>query len=230
MIHNCNKCHEPKKLNSLNYKTTKVKGKLYFEKTCKTCRQTAATKRAAERYENDSLFREKKLAINQRLYLVNRASKTPVYQHKLEATKKWKDTHKEHIRKRDKDRHRKRWSNPTYRVSKNMSNYVNKHIRDKDFSHVFDLLGYSISDLMAHLEKQFSDGMSWSNYGAWHIDHRKPVCSFEFESKNDKQFLECWKLDNLRPLWAKDNLIKSSFDKLVKASQGQSPSVGEQTV
>lgn len=217
MIHNCNKCGKPKELNALNYKANKVGDKLYFEKTCKTCRNEAAAIRAAERYQKDSLFRQKKLAINQRLYLANRASETKTYKNKLASTKRWRDAHKEHIRERDKDRHKKRWSNPTYRVSKNMSNYINKHIRDKDYLHTFDLLGYSISDLMAHLEKQFSDGMSWANYGAWHIDHIKPICSFEFDSKDDNQFIKCWSLDNLRPLWAKDNLVKSAFDKLVKS-------------
>lgn len=112
MIHHCNKCGEPKELNSLNYKTVKVNGKLYFEKTCKTCRNAVAKIREAERYQNDSLFREKKLAINQRLYLTNRASESPVYKRKLESTKKWRETHKEHIRIRDKDRHKRKKLSP----------------------------------------------------------------------------------------------------------------------
>ena len=41
-----------------------------------------------------------------------------------------------------------------------------------------DVLSYSDSQLKSHLEKQFKDGMSWDNYGVWHIDHKIPVSAF----------------------------------------------------
>ena len=50
--------------------------------------------------------------------------------------------------------------------------------------------------------------MTWANYGwRWHVDHIKPKASFDFE--NEEEFLECWGLENLQPLFAEDNLIKS---------------------
>lgn len=61
---------------------------------------------------------------------------------------------------------------------------------------------------MKHLEKQFTQGMTWENYGEWHVDHKKPMALFEFTSTDDEEFKECWKLDNLQPLWEKDNLSK----------------------
>ena len=71
-------------------------------------------------------------------------------------------------------------------------------------------VGYTLEDLMARLESQFRDGMSWDNHGEWHIDHKRPISSFEFDSYSDEQFKECWALSNLQPLWAKDNLSKGS--------------------
>src|SRR3546814_5744253 len=68
--------------------------------------------------------------------------------------------------------------------------------------------GYTVADLMAHLERQFLPGMSWDNRGQLHIDHIRPLCSFEFTSPDDPQFREAWALTNLRPLWARDNLRK----------------------
>ncbi len=59
---------------------------------------------------------------------------------------------------------------------------------------------------MKHLEAQFIPGMTWSNYGRWHIDHRKPILEFEFKSYRDPAFQECWALANLRPLWAAENI------------------------
>jgi len=47
------------------------------------------------------------------------------------------------------------------------------------------------------------------NYGEWHIDHLRPLSSFEFESYDEENFKKAWSLSNLQPLWAKDNLTKS---------------------
>src|SRR3546814_15684157 len=56
------------------------------------------------------------------------------------------------------------------------------------------LVGYTVADLMAHLERQFLPGMSWDNRGEWHIDHIRPLCSFEFTSPDDPHFSEAWAL------------------------------------
>jgi len=69
-----------------------------------------------------------------------------------------------------------------------------------------ELLGYSALQLKEHIEKQFTDGMSWDNWGKWHIDHIKPVSSFD---KSEKMSI-INSLDNLQPLWAQDNLKKSN--------------------
>jgi hypothetical protein len=52
--------------------------------------------------------------------------------------------------------------------------------------------------------------MSWENRSEWHIDHRRPVSSFNFLSVDDPEFLECWALSNLQPLWAADNIRKGN--------------------
>lgn len=72
------------------------------------------------------------------------------------------------------------------------------------------LVGYSIRELMTHMEERFVPGMSWANLGEWHIDHVRPRASFEFAAPDEPQFRECWALSNLQPLWAKDNLRKGS--------------------
>lgn len=69
---------------------------------------------------------------------------------------------------------------------------------------------FTLVELMNHLESKFQKGMSWNNYGEWHIDHIIPESSFNYTSCTDKDFLICWSLDNLQPLWAKDNLQKGA--------------------
>lgn len=110
-----------------------------------------------------------------------------------------------------------RKKNPFYKINCHFSNAIRRSIKDKKGSSVFSLLGYSLEDLMNRLESQFTDGMSWENHGEWHIDHIKPVCSFNFSSREDEDFKKCWALDNLRPLWARENLKKSAQDKLFKS-------------
>lgn len=72
------------------------------------------------------------------------------------------------------------------------------------------LLGFTVHDLMQHLERQFLPGMSWDNRGEWHIDHIRPLNGFNFSAPADPEFREAWALTNLRPLWAKDNISKSA--------------------
>lgn len=73
-----------------------------------------------------------------------------------------------------------------------------------------DLLGYRLEDLKMHLQKQFTDNMTWASFrdGDIHIDHIKPQSMFNLKDINEIK--ECWSLKNLQPLWAKDNLVKSN--------------------
>jgi hypothetical protein len=72
-----------------------------------------------------------------------------------------------------------------------------------------ELAGYSLGELRRHLEKQFQPGMTWDNYGEWHVDHIIPKAMFSFTTHEDAGFRQCWALSNLQPLWAIDNLKKS---------------------
>jgi hypothetical protein len=71
------------------------------------------------------------------------------------------------------------------------------------------LLGCSIAEVRAHLESQFTDGMTWENHGlhGWHIDHIRPCNSFDLTL--DEEQRKCFHYSNLQPLWAEDNLRKS---------------------
>lgn len=73
-----------------------------------------------------------------------------------------------------------------------------------------DVLDYSASDFITHMESLFDDGMTWQHFfaGQIHIDHIKPISLFDL---NDiRQVKECFSLSNLQPLWAIDNIRKSN--------------------
>jgi len=69
-------------------------------------------------------------------------------------------------------------------------------------------LGCTASELKEHLERQFTDGMSWENRHLWHVDHIRPIASFNLADK--VQFRAACHFSNLQPLWAKDNQKKGA--------------------
>jgi hypothetical protein len=78
-------------------------------------------------------------------------------------------------------------------------------------STTIELLGCSIEKLKQHLESKFKPGMSWSNYGKWHIDHIKPCARFDLSKPNEQK--KCFHYTNLQPLWAEENLKKNKYGK-----------------
>lgn len=68
---------------------------------------------------------------------------------------------------------------------------------------------WTFDQLVAYIEAQFHEGMTWQNYGSkWHLDHIKPQDGFTLTDPYCKDFQECWALSNLQPLWAHLNMSK----------------------
>ena len=103
---------------------------------------------------------------------------------------------------------------PKFKLDRRVRNYVKLCVKVKN-GHTWGVLGYSLDELYKHLEAQFTEGMTWENYGkgGWHIDHIIPVCSFVYTTSDEPAFKECWALTNLRPLWEEENLAKAKNDK-----------------
>lgn len=95
------------------------------------------------------------------------------------------------------------------KVNRNMRRAVTRYIKEKKEGRRWaTLVGYTLKELCEYLEKQFRKGMSWANYGKWHIDHIIPISKFPFESFEDEGFKKAWSLNNLQPLWADENMKK----------------------
>jgi hypothetical protein len=72
----------------------------------------------------------------------------------------------------------------------------------------FKLVGCGLDQLLGHLEIQFQDGMTWENYGQWHVDHKRPCASFDLADPAQQR--QCFNYKNLQPLWASENLSKGA--------------------
>ena len=69
------------------------------------------------------------------------------------------------------------------------------------------IIGCYPNFLKEHLEKKFTEGMSWDRMGKEiHIDHIIPLSS----AKSEDEIYKLCHYTNLQPLWAEDNLKKSN--------------------
>lgn len=96
--------------------------------------------------------------------------------------------------------------NPHIYAWRSVLNNTLKRFGTKKEEQTIKLLGYSAIQLKEHLENNFISGMTWDNWGEWHIDHIKPVSSFD---RNEKMNIVN-SLSNLTPIWAIDNLKKGN--------------------
>lgn len=119
--------------------------------------------------------------------------------------------HKETLwtRAADQQRYRRAMENPALKIKKRVMNRIWSAMRSQSVNGMgsFSLVGCSPSFLRDHIAKQFAPGMSFENYGKWHVDHIRPCASFDLN--DPEQLAECFNWRNLQPLWASDNLRKS---------------------
>ncbi len=128
--------------------------------------------------------------------------------------KEWRekniDKHRENKRNYEKTR---KHNDPIYKLINNFRTAIYQVLKESNVQkngHYFEILKYSPDELITHLEERFTGEMSWNNYGVWHVDHIRPISSFNIQEIGDESFMECWSLKNLQPLWGDENIRKSN--------------------
>ena len=127
--------------------------------------------------------------------------------------KEWQEKNKKRYRKYRNEWHKKKKQiDPKFHLDSNMAIFVGQSLKGKKAGRKWEsLTGYSIDELMTHLEKQFDKKMNWDNYGSyWWIDHRKPRSLFNYTKPEDLEFKECWSLENLQPMEKIANIKKGN--------------------
>ena len=133
------------------------------------------------------------------------------YHRNLESVKTRKKIYSSNNKEKINAYNRKRRQKNDVKINVNIGNQLRQTMKGlKKGERWFDILGYNIDDLMARLQSMFLDGMSFDNYGEWHIDHIRPISSFDFSNDPFKTAKKCWALSNLQPLWATENLKKGA--------------------
>jgi hypothetical protein len=123
---------------------------------------------------------------------------------------RWHRQNRDKIRDRKREESRRRMLNPHNRVAGSVRRRIGMLMKGKSKPDRSEgLLGCSFSEFIQYISAMFKPGMTMENYGRkWHIDHIMPCSAFDLTRED--QVRQCCHFTNLRPLWAKANLRKSS--------------------
>jgi len=103
----------------------------------------------------------------------------------------------------------KRKYNTLFKLRCNISARIQQSLKRNGYtknSKTNQILGCSFEEFKQYLQIQFTKGMTWENFGEWHLDHIYPVSL----AKNEEELIRLNHYTNFQPLWAKDNLQKSN--------------------
>lgn len=161
--------------------------------------------RRRKQRQTDPDFREKDLAYKREYY-----SRPDVIEASRAKAKEYNSDPA--VKERFNARRRERYaSDPDFLCSVKCRDFVRRAARKTGSAKnttTHDALRYSPLDLRLRMEAQFRSGMSWDNYGDWHIDHKKPIAAFIAQGIVDPRTINM--LCNLQPMWAEENQQKSS--------------------
>lgn len=130
---------------------------------------------------------------------------------RIEAAKHWSANNNSARRRHAKAHHDRNKDDASYRLERSFKTRMWQALSQGHASSSWETrFGYTLGELLSHLEAQFSEGMTWDNYGEWHVDHIRPVSSFDFNVGGRQEARLCWAMSNLQPLWARDNLRKGA--------------------
>jgi len=199
----CSKLEYHREWKKNNPEKVKASRKRYYKKHILEIK-----KRAKENAEKKAQYRKeyyqknaKRICAKTQKYYIENKEKCKAY------NKIYRQIHKKELNIREQEKR----NNPIFRLNHSITNSINKSLkRQKNGYHWENLVDYNREDLIQHLEAQFKDGMTWENYGrnGWHIDHRIPISLFNITGVKSKGFKKCWALENLQPLWEKENIKK----------------------
>lgn len=130
-----------------------------------------------------------------------------------ERTKGWQSRNRErHNARAVRYITERRKSDPLFAFKCSVKTLVAKALQKKGFrknGRTREILGCSLDEFIAHIERQFLPGMTWENRHLWHVDHITPLATAETE----EDVIALNHVSNLRPIWAADNIEKR--DKLL---------------
>lgn len=107
----------------------------------------------------------------------------------------------------NKEKNRCKICDPRGHLSACVSTQIRSALKDEKTEHSIKYLGCTIEEFRNHIETQFHEGMTWDNYGEWHIDHIIPL---KYNNPTLEEVIERLHWSNTQPLWASENIAKGN--------------------
>lgn len=151
---------------------------------------------------------EKVKARKRRWYLNN-------YEKVKEQTRRWKQNHPEKVLAAYKKSRKKQRLTPRGNLENRMRCQLWGSLRENKAGRRWEsLIGYTLGDLIKHIESLFKSGMTWNAFllGQIDIHHIIPLHRFQYKTAEEPEFKVCWGLQNLEPLWKSDHIKKHQRD------------------
>jgi hypothetical protein len=188
---------------------------LYFtknKKTCNICFDKKIDVKEQKKLESESKKREylKSWRFKNKEYLkeysIKWVSENPdkIKEYSKKSYLKNKKSLSLYSKKYQKNR---RLNDPIFKLTSNLRNLIKNSLIKQGYdkkSKTQEIVGMSYEDFRNYIECKFTDGMSWENYGDWHLDHIVPICS----AKSESEAISLCYYENFQPLWAIDNQTK----------------------
>jgi hypothetical protein len=165
-------------------------GKEYFKKLYQTNKSTILKRNKKWNKENTE-----KIKYHKKKFL----DKNPKYY------TEYNNKNRKILNEKCKSRHKKYIKNPIFKLKINYRSRLYSYYRGTSRSkRSEEIVGLPWIEFKKYIEKKFKLGMTWENYGEWHIDHIIPLSS----AKTKKELERLFYYTNCQPLWALDNLRK----------------------
>lgn len=219
------KCGQEKDIDEFSSYKSK-NGTIKYAYYCKPCdylktkeyRKKNPDKHKAQTERHYEKHKEERLEYHQQHYLDHKEERAEHYQENKEEIrekmKQYYDANPGKKQEMNKKYFSKRYNTDiNFKISHVIGNGIRASLNGaKNNIHWEKLVGYTLDQLILHLESMFDDKINWLNYGSyWQIDHIVPVNAFNITSYADKVFKNCWSLENLQPLDYVSNTQKSDI-------------------
>lgn len=210
MVKVCRKCKVEKEYSEFYKDKYKKDGLCSRCKYCSKEYYETNKERVKEYYETN---KERVNKYGKKYYEANKERMKEYREANKERIKKHYQTNKEIIKEYNKEyQKQRRKTNPLFKMKAYLRTRTWAAFKNKGYSKntkTQEMLGVDWQVAKNHIERQFTKGMNWNNYGEWHIDHIIPLAS----AKTPERLKQLSHYTNLQPMWAEENLSKK--DKII---------------
>ena len=190
----CTKCKKDKYLSDYELNKDRKHG---YRSDCKECRREYRRK---YRQKNKDIISE-----NYKEYIKKVKENGGPLNNRVAASEEEKRRKRNEYQRKYVNERKK--SDPAFKLRISISKLIyltfKGHVKK---SRTEEIVGIDFNKFKEFIESKFQEGMSWDNYGKWHLDHIIPISS----ANSEEQIYELNQYTNFQPLWAEDNLKKSN--------------------